>query len=111
MGITIDVSEERQSENEVLLRINGEVNIHTSTELRKRLKPLLTEQQKTIHVALDGVHFMDSSGIATLIEGLQWSRETGGKFVLSGLTDTVRDVFILSKLDTVFEIEDDEPAA
>ena len=49
---------------------------------------------------------MDSAGIATLVEGLQWSRSTGGRFVLSGLTENVHDVFSLSKLDTVFEIVD-----
>lgn len=106
MSMNIDVVEERPSEGEVLLRISGDVNIHTSPELRSKLKPLLTNDKKVIRVALDGVHFMDSSGIATLIEGLQWSRDTGGRFVLSGLTETVRDVLSLSKLDSIFEIEE-----
>ena len=97
---------ENQRENCVLLRVMGDVTIHTSPRLREQLKPLFSAQMKEVHVALDGVDFMDSSGIATLVEGLQWGRLTGGRFVLSGLRKNVRDVFSLAKLDTVFEIMD-----
>lgn len=102
MKITID--EQRQDVAHVKLALQGDVNIHTSPELRERLKPLLNASHKEIHIDLSGVNFMDSAGIATLVEGLQWSRNTGGRFVLAGLTENVRDVFSLSKLDTVFEI-------
>jgi anti-sigma B factor antagonist len=91
---------------EVTLMIKGDVTIQTSPELRNELKPLFASDAECIHVKLDGVDFMDSSGIATLVEGLQWSKAKGGKFVLSGLTETVRDVFELAKLDTIFDIQD-----
>ncbi len=91
--------------NHVLLRVYGDVTIHTSPRLREQLKPLLNASTREIRVALDHVDFMDSSGIATLVEGLQWARLTGGQFILSGLSENVRDVFELAKLDTVFEIE------
>ena len=94
------------NENEVMLKVFGDVTIHTSSSLREQLKPHFTASMKSIHVALDEVDFMDSSGIATLVEGMQWSRMTGGRFVLSGLKENVRDVFSLAKLDTIFEIEE-----
>jgi anti-sigma B factor antagonist len=47
---------------------------------------------------------MDSSGVATLVEGLQFCRGYGGAFRLAGLGETVRQVFRFAKLDTVFEI-------
>ncbi len=90
------------------VRVEGEVTIHTSPKLREALKPLYRPETESIEVALDGVGFMDSSGIATLVEGLQWARAGGGRFVLSGLTDPVRDAFSLAKLDTVFEIRERE---
>jgi len=98
---------ERQDkgDNHILLRVHGDVTIHTSPRLREQLKPLLNASTREIHIALEHVDFMDSSGIATLVEGLQWARLTGGRFVLSGLSENVRDVFELAKLDTVFEIE------
>ncbi|MDQ6981906.1 MAG: STAS domain-containing protein [Mariprofundus sp.] len=94
-----------EDDNHVLLRLHGDVTIHTSPRLREQLKPLLNASTREIRVALEHVDFMDSSGIATLVEGLQWARLTGGRFVLSGLSENVRDVFELAKLDTVFEIE------
>lgn len=97
---------EDRGENRKLLRVTGDVTIHTSPRLREQLKPLFSAQTKEIQVALDQVDFMDSSGIATLVEGLQWARLTGGRFVLSGLGKNVRDIFTLAKLDTVFEILD-----
>ena len=99
---------ERQDRGEgcTLLRIYGDVTIQTSPKLREQLKPLLDTSTREIRVALEHVDFMDSSGIATLVEGLQWARMTGGRFILSGLSENVRDVFELAKLDTVFEIEE-----
>lgn len=97
---------EKPEDGVAVLSVSGDVTIHTSPKLRERLKPLLSEGMREVRVRLDGVEFMDSSGIATLVEGLQWSRNGGGRFVLSGLHDNVRDVLELAKLDDVFEIED-----
>ena len=104
--MTLQFELENQEEGTALLRVTGDITIHTSPRLREQLKPLLSAQMKEVQVALDGVDFMDSSGIATLVEGLQWGRLTGGRFVLSGLRDNVRDIFSLAKLDMVFEIVD-----
>ena len=105
MNTNLKFERKKLSENDVMLKVFGDVTIHTATRLREQLKPLFTTKMQCIHVVLDHVDFMDSSGIATLVEGLQWSRLTGGRFVLSGLSDNVRDIFSLAKLDTVFEIE------
>ena len=87
------------------ITVKGDVTIQTSPELRNALQPLFDSNPEMIRVVLNDVKFMDSSGIATLVEGLQWSKASGGRFVLSGLSETVRDVFELAKLDTIFEIE------
>ena len=84
--------------------IQGEVNIHTAPQLREAFLPLFATNPASITVDLSNVPFMDSSGIATLVEGLQWSRKSGGEFILSGMTEAVRDLFGLAKLDTVFTI-------
>lgn len=106
MNVELKFERADQNDTHVLLRVHGDVTIHTSPRMREQLKPLFTSSMKEIRVILDGVDFMDSSGIATLVEGLQWARLTGGRFVLSGLRDNVRDVFALAKLDTVFDIEE-----
>jgi len=104
--MNLEISEAKVSEGAVRLSLNGVVNIHTAMDLRKQLKPMLGDAQQHIHLDLGGVSFIDSAGLATLVEGLQWSRAVQGRrFVLSSLSDNVRDIFELAKLDTVFEIE------
>ncbi len=92
------------------LTLSGVVNIHTATQLRQRLKSVLDDRHKEVRVDLSNVNFIDSAGIATLVEGLQWSRGDGRRFVLSGLSEDVLDIFELAKLDTTFEIEEGVPA-
>lgn len=107
----LEISEIEQNNGAVRLRLDGVVNIQTAVALRKHLKPILGRKHQQIHVDLGGVGFIDSAGLATLVEGLQWSRAAEGRrFVLSGLCDNVRDIFELAKLDTVFEIEQGEAA-
>ncbi|MDX8397082.1 MAG: STAS domain-containing protein [Mariprofundaceae bacterium] len=102
----LDVVMEDKGEGIVVLRVDGDVTLQTSPRLREALKPLLTKQTREIHVDLSAVKFMDSSGIATLVEGLQWAREHEGQFVLHKLQMMVRDVFSLAKLDMVFDISE-----
>jgi len=104
----LEIIEHKSDATNAVLTLSGVVNIHTATELRQHLKPLLDDQHKAVRVDLSGVSFIDSAGIATLVEGLQWSRGDGRRFALSGLTENVRDIFELAKLDTVFEIESGE---
>jgi len=101
----LEIMEHKSDATNAAIALSGVVNIHTATQLRQHLKPLLDDQHKEVRVDLSSVSFIDSAGIATLVEGLQWSRGDGRRFVLSGLSENVRDIFELAKLDTVFEIE------
>jgi len=105
MDVNLKFERNDRDDTHIGIRVIGDVTIHSSPRLREQLKPLFTGKTQEIRVALNGVDFMDSSGIATLVEGLQWSRQTGGSFVLVGMQENVRDVFSLAKLDTVFDIE------
>ncbi|HKJ83304.1 MAG TPA: STAS domain-containing protein [Mariprofundaceae bacterium] len=105
--MTLEMTETALGNAGVRLSVSGDINIHTAMQLRKQLKTLLDPKHEEVRVDLSGVDFMDSAGIATLVEGLQWSQDSGGRFTLSGLTDNVRDIFTLAKLDTVFDIRED----
>lgn len=107
----LEIMENKLDSTHATLTLNGVVNIHTATQLRQHLKSLLDHQHKKVCVDLGGVSFIDSAGIATLVEGLQWSRGDGRRFVLSGLSENVRDIFELAKLDTVFDIEEGQSPA
>ncbi len=55
-------------------------------------------------VDLSQVPYMDSSGVATLVEAMQIARKGGSNMVLAALTDKVRSIFEIARLDTVFKI-------
>jgi len=101
----LEINTHTSENGEARVEVRGNVTIHSSPELRRALLPLFADGYSMIRVDLTEVGFIDSSGIATLVEGLKWARESGGRFVLAGLSDKVRDVFELAKLDTVFDIE------
>lgn len=88
----------------VIVEIEGEVDLYSSPNLRKVLLDLTKAQNKRILVDLGKVKYMDSSGVATLVETLQQIGKYGGKLKLANLKDAVKDVFELSRLDKVFDI-------
>ena len=89
--------------------ISGDIDLATSPELRKALLREFREL-KTPRVVLNltAVRYIDSSGVASLVEGLKASRDAGSRFILFGLNRTVREVMQLSKLVKIFEIYEDE---
>jgi len=87
-----------------VLELSGELDYHSSPELREKLTELTSKQTPKILVNLGGVDYMDSSGIATFVEAFQKSKRYQGRLILAALTPTVRGVFEIAKLDSIFEI-------
>ncbi|MCF7957931.1 MAG: STAS domain-containing protein [Phycisphaerae bacterium] len=101
----------RNEGSAVVLELAGEIDMQCSTELRGEIMAILQEKPSALVVNMSQVTFMDSSGLATLVEALQWSRRNGGTFRLSGLQENVRNVFEISRLESFFEIYDSEAEA
>lgn len=89
-----------------VIKAQGEVDLYSSPQLRKELKKQIKARAKLVVVDLSGVDYMDSSGVATLIEGLQGLGKVGGHLKLAGLNDSVMQVLKFVHLDKVFEIVD-----
>jgi anti-sigma B factor antagonist len=90
----------------VLLAVEGQVDMHTSPEVRARLREALERKASPIIVDLTKVGFIDSSGLATLIEALQAVGKFGGKLRLCGLAPAVKNLFKLSNLISIFDIRE-----
>src|SRR5207249_1889614 len=60
---------------------------------------------------LSNVTYIDSAGLAALIQAMQKVEAYGGKFSLAGLQETVRSIFEISRLDQVFQIFPDTDSA
>lgn len=86
-----------------LIRLRGEVDLSWSQQVRKAVLKALDESPR-VGVVLSEVSYIDSSGIAALVEGFQNSRSKGTVFVLVAVSDAVRAVLELARLDRVFLI-------
>lgn len=102
----------RRVDQATILDVSGNIDMSNSPEVRKALLQLLREKGVTrVALNLTGVGYIDSSGVASLVEGLKASRESGSRFVLFGLSDSAREVLKISRLLKLFEVYEDETQA
>lgn len=94
-----------------IVRPDGEVDLARSPTLRSTLGEVIAGGVGRLVLDLSKVDYMDSSGVATLVEALQQCRTRQTTLVLSGLQDRVRSVFEIAKLDAVFTIRTDLDSA
>lgn len=91
--------------------IAGEININTSLNMRKGFEKLACENSRKIILNLGSVSYIDSSGLATLIEMLQRVKRNNGVMRLSNLSEKVSSLFEITKLDKLFNIFSNEEEA
>ena len=89
----------------MIVTLKGEVDLHDSPEARKQILQNLNDKNHVL-VDLSGVKYIDSSGIASLVEGFQRARSLQLEFGLVGVSDAARQVLELARLDKVFQIKD-----
>ena len=94
-----------------VLPLEGEIDLHVSPRIAASLQAMVKEKPKQLVVDLSQVSYIDSSGLAILIEGMQSVEAYGGKFALAGLQENVRPIFEIARLDQVFRIFPDVEAA
>ena len=94
-----------------VLPLDGEIDLHVSPEVAKSLRTMTESKPKRLVVDLTNVTYLDSSGLAVLIEGMQNVQKYGGKFGLAGVQEDVKHVFDIARLDQVFEIYPDVDTA
>ncbi len=85
----------------------GQIDIGNSPALRKTLLDSLKGTRRLAINMMD-VKYIDSSGIASLLEVLKEARDSGKRMILFGLTTAVREVLQLTRLTGVFEIHETE---
>lgn len=102
----------RRINTTTILDVSGNIDMSNSPEVRKALLLEIREQGVTrVLLNLSAVNYIDSSGVASLVEGLKVSRDLGLRLVLFGLNDSPREVFKISRLLKLFEVYDDETQA
>lgn len=104
--------ETRQMGGASVVDIVGDIDLYNSPEVRKALLDAIRAKgAQRVVVNLSGVKYIDSSGVASLVEGLKVSRTANVKFALYGLSHAAKEVLELSRLIKVFEVYGSEEEA
>ena len=88
-----------------VVAFEGDVDLESSPEARRILLDCLGRTSSLL-VDLSAVTYIDSSGIASLVESFQNARKAGRRFALVAVSGSVLSVLRLSRLDKVFTIYD-----
>jgi len=94
-----------------LLVLEGEIDLHESPRVKEGIDRLLEDRPARVYVDLSRVTYIDSSGLAALIEAMQQIHTYGGRFALFGIHDPVAAIFHIAQLDQVFRIFPDQATA
>ncbi len=105
MDLSLRVEREQ---DEAVLIVEGGVNYGNAPQMQQALQELFASGVKSVCVDLSRCAAMDASGLATLVEGIQWSRRHDRRFELVGLAPAVRDMMRLYRLDGLFVVRDAE---
>jgi anti-sigma B factor antagonist len=117
-GVTVTISAIPASTNleisvdqvgkDIVVRLSGRIDVDSSPDLRDRLRTLLSEEAlpQTIIVDLAEVSYIETSGIAPLIEALRIARHHKTNFHLHGLSGAALRLFEVTGVLALFEASD-----
>ena len=89
--------------------INGSVNVDTSTTMRRLISTALRAAPPVVTIDFSGVPYIDTSGLATLLEASRIARQQGTRLVVEGLRAQPRELLHFSQIDRLLEIAEPEP--
>lgn len=93
-----------EHDSSVVLVPEGDVDLNSSRELQLALRSAFERGGERLVVDLAEVPYMDSSGVATLVEGMQIARKHSTRLILCNMQEKVRSIFEIARLDRVFTI-------
>ena len=105
--MTISIREAGETK---IVDVQGDINLGNSPDLRRTLFENLRAAPK-LALNLAAIRYIDSSGVATLIEVLKDSQRLGKEFVLFGLSPAVEQVFRLTHVIRIFQVFNTEQEA
>ena len=97
---------ESEQDGLLVVELEGEIDLARSPDLRRALDVHAKAQTSALVFDFSGVEFIDSSGLATIIEYCRKAHEFGGKYAIFGLRERVRTVFEIVRLDEILPLFD-----
>ena len=90
----------RRHDTTSIVVVSGDIDLANSSEVRQSVLHEIREiRARRVIVNLSQIDYMDSLGVASLVEGLKVSRDLGSRFILFGLSPSVRQVLQLDRCE------------
>lgn len=96
----------REQGGRTIVTVSGEIDVYTAPVLREKLNELVGEGQHHLVVDMEGVDFLDSTGLGVLVGGLKKVRQHDGSLHLVCTSEKILKVFRITGLTKVFPIHD-----
>jgi anti-sigma B factor antagonist len=94
-----------------VIPLEGEIDLHVSPRITISVNAAVKAKPRNLVIDMGNVSYIDSSGLAVLIEAMQKVEKYGGKFALADLQENVKPIFEIARLDQVFRIYPDVDSA
>jgi anti-sigma B factor antagonist len=94
-----------------MITVTGRVDSSTASDLDQALKQLMNNRRYNLILKLDGVNYLSSAGLRSLVAALRECKSQRGEVVLVTPSDRVLEVLRLSGLDSLFTFYDNETEA
>jgi anti-sigma B factor antagonist len=108
MELGVDV---RQVGSHSLVDVKGEIDVYTAPKLREKLIELVSQGSYDVVVNLEGVDFLDSTGLGVLVGALKRVKAHDGSLSLICTQDKILKIFKITGLTKVFSIHSSEAEA
>lgn len=93
------------TEKNVLVSLSGSIYVEEAAQIRKSLLGYIEIGHKNFIVDLSNVDYIDSSGLGMLVAIQKKTLQNGGNVIIKGVKGLVKDLFELTRLTKVFEIQ------
>lgn len=87
-----------------ILTLSGRFDAHERPKFSVWLDKQVGIDTAHVLVNMSGVHFIDSTGLSSLVQGMKHCRQEEGDLCLCELQQPVRIIFELTRLDRAFDI-------
>ncbi|MCK8816592.1 STAS domain-containing protein [Natroniella sulfidigena] len=94
----------RESDNNLFVELEGEFDLHTADYFKKKVSEQLTTEICNLILDLDGIEFIDSSGLGAILSIYKKLNQQGGKVGVVNITSQVERIFEVSGLLKIIDI-------
>lgn len=94
----------RKEKNAVIASVKGRIDAVTAPEFEKNLSALMAQSENLFILNFDGVEYISSAGLRSILATAKKLKEKEGKILFTGLRGSVEEVFKISGFHSIFKV-------